>query len=96
MNTLARSSSDTTLTGIRVGGTALVLVLALLGWHVLMLTVAVLMLLLFKAYEVVLGGVVLDATFAPAVGPGSADMLFTAILLSVAVAIYYVHRVLWR
>jgi hypothetical protein len=96
MDSLATPKIDALRLGTRIGGTATVIILALLGWYWSVLVLAIIMLLMFKAYEVVAGGLVLDATFAPAVGPGSTDMFFTAVLLSVSVAIYYIHRMLWQ
>jgi hypothetical protein len=96
MDTLATPKIGTVRLGARITGTAAVITLAFLGWYWPVLILAFIMLLTFKAYEVVAGGLVLDATFAPAVGPGSTDMFFTSVLLSLAVAIYYVHRMVWR
>lgn len=96
MDTLTSPKIDTLRLGSRIGGTTTVIVFALLGWYWPMLLLAFLMFLLFQAYEVIAGGLVLDATFAPAVGPGSTDMFFTAVLLSLAVALYYIHRLLWQ
>lgn len=96
MDTLTTPKTDVLHLSARVGGTFAVIMLAFLGWYWPMLVLAIIMLLVFRAYEVVAGGLVLDATFAPSVGPGTTDMFYTAILLTFAVAIYYVHRMLWQ